>query len=170
MTYWMYPRSAPGFTEAQKKYLADLFILGKQTGRKADLEQVSNAMRKTRDSNGSFLFDANSYLTSKQISGFFFHLSAKKSFSATCSSTADDDEESIDDLLASEEEIEFEHVQQELLNAFAIAHPIIFDTYNICQMVAVSSLSKLPIATMAHKCHVNIFLLSLTKHFSCNKT
>ena len=108
-------------------------------------------MRKTRDSNGSFLFDANSYLTSKQISSFFSRLSAKKSLHATCSSTANDDEESNDDLLASEEEIEFEHVRQELLNEFVIAHPIIFDTY-ICQMVAVYSLSKLPIAVLEDIC------------------
>ena len=79
-------------------------------------------------------------------------MSAKKSLPATCSSTADNDEESIDELLASEEEIEFEHVRQELLNEFVIAHPIIFDTYNICQMVAVSSLSKLPIAVLEDIC------------------
>ena len=29
---------------------------------------------------------------------------------------------------------------------------------------------KLRKITVAHKCHVNIFLSSLTKHFSCNKT
>ena len=47
--------SSRRFMEAQKKYLTDLFILGEQTGRKADPEQLSNAMRKTRDSNGSCL-------------------------------------------------------------------------------------------------------------------
>jgi Arf-GAP/Rho-GAP domain/ANK repeat/PH domain-containing protein 3 len=145
--------SSRRFTKAQKKYLTDLFVLGEQTGRKADPEQVSKAMRKTRDANGSFLFDANSYLTSKQIASFFSRLSAKKSLPATCSSTADDEEEeSIDDLLASQEEIEFERVRQELLSEFVIAHPIFFDTYNICQMVAVSSLSKLSISVLQDIC------------------
>ena len=62
-----YGSSSRRFTEAQKKYLTDLFILGEQTGRKADPEQVPNAMRKTGDSNGSFLFDANSHLTSSHL-------------------------------------------------------------------------------------------------------
>ena len=148
-----YSSSSRRFTEAQKKYLTDLFVLGEQTGRKADPEQVSKAMRKTRDANGSFLFDAGSYLTSKQITSFFSRLSAKKSLPATWSSTSDnDEEESNDDMLASQEEIEFERVRQELLSEFVIAHPIVFDTYNICQMVAVSGLSKLSISVLQDIC------------------
>ena len=59
------------FKEVQKKHLTDLFVLGEQTEKKTDPEQVSKAIRKTQDANGSFLFDANSYPTSKQIASFF---------------------------------------------------------------------------------------------------
>ena len=33
------------FSEKQKKYLTDLFLLGEQTGRKADASEVSKSMR-----------------------------------------------------------------------------------------------------------------------------
>ena len=41
--------------EKQRKYLVDLFILGEQTGRKANPDEVSKLMRKARNSDGSLL-------------------------------------------------------------------------------------------------------------------
>ena len=146
-------------SEAQKKYLTNLFVLGEQTGRKADPEQVAKSMRKARDAGGSFLFDADSYLTSKQIASFFSRLSSKKSLPESCSSSANDNEEDpVNDLLPSQEETDFELVRQELIKEFVIDHPILFDTYNICAMVAASSLTKLSIPLLQDIC----------KHFDCS--
>ena len=55
------------FTDQQKKFLIDLFILGEQTGRKADPDKVAKAMQKARITDGSFLFQSDEYLTSTQI-------------------------------------------------------------------------------------------------------
>ena len=58
---WALKYSPPSrrFTEAQKTYLTELFVLGVQTGRKADPDQLSKAMRRTRNTNRTFLFDAD---------------------------------------------------------------------------------------------------------------
>ena len=53
------------FSENQKLYLSKLFNLGEQTGRKVDANNVSKVMRKARNIDGSFLFDASEYLTAK---------------------------------------------------------------------------------------------------------
>ena len=45
---------------------------------KADSNNVSKLMRKVRSADGSFTFDASSYLTSQQVASFFSRLAAKK--------------------------------------------------------------------------------------------
>jgi hypothetical protein len=59
------------FNEKQKKYLINIFLLGEQTGQKADASDVSKSMRKARNADGSLLFMSNEYLTSQQIISFF---------------------------------------------------------------------------------------------------
>ena len=64
-------------TENQKKYLSNVFDIGKQTGQKADPRTVSLSMRKARNTDGSYIFDASDYLSAKQIS-FFSRLARKR--------------------------------------------------------------------------------------------
>ncbi|CAB4042341.1 SURP and G-patch domain-containing 1, partial [Paramuricea clavata] len=56
---WALRTSSKGkrFSDVQKKYLVDVFNAGEQTGRKADPGDVSTAMRSTRNSDGSRLFN-----------------------------------------------------------------------------------------------------------------
>ena len=68
-------------TESQKQYLTDVFQTGEQTGRKADSNNASKLMRKVRNADGSFTFDASSYLTSQQVASFFFTPCRKESCS-----------------------------------------------------------------------------------------
>ena len=65
-------------TESQKQYLTAVFQTGEQTGHKAVPNNVSKLMRKVRNADGSFTFDALSYLTSQQVASFFSRLVAKK--------------------------------------------------------------------------------------------
>ena len=65
-------------TEKQKKYLIEVFQTDKRTGRKGDPCNVSNTMRKATNPNGTYIFDASSYLISQQIARFFSRLAAKK--------------------------------------------------------------------------------------------
>ena len=60
------------FTDKQKDYLIAKFQTGEQTGQKADAASVSRLMRSEKDENGEQLFDCSEFLTSRQISSFFF--------------------------------------------------------------------------------------------------
>ncbi|KXJ07635.1 hypothetical protein AC249_AIPGENE22957 [Exaiptasia diaphana] len=117
------------FTDQQKKYLTDLFILGEQTGRKADPDNVSKAMRKARNTDGTFLFQSDDYLTSKQITGFFSRLSSKKTLHDAPVSTIDDDD--LEDVLPEIDENQLEQMREEVFDEILVKHPIIYDSYNI---------------------------------------
>lgn len=142
-------------TKNQKKYLTDIFLLGEQTRQKADPDDVSKSMRKARDTDGSSLFKYDEYLTSKQIASFFSRLSSKKSVpeaNSTSDNDDDDDEDDNDneDDLSSEKE--YYRIRDEVLNEISLKHPIIYDSYNICDMAATSKLSKFSIAMLQEIC------------------
>ncbi len=140
--------------EKQKKYLVDLFLLGEQTGRKANLDEVSKSMRKARNADGSLLFVSDEYLTSQQITSFFSRMASKKSIHDPIASDDDDDD---DDILSAIAEKEFEQVRREVMNEIAIQHPIIYESYNICQMALTSKLSNFSIAMLQDICkHLEI--------------
>ena len=133
----------------QKKYLVDLFVLGEQTGRKANPDEVSKSMRKARNADGSLLCVSDEYLTSQQITSFFSRMAAKKSIQDPLTSDDDDDD---DDLVSAMAEKEFDQVRQEILNEIAIQHAIIYGSYNICQMTLTSKLSNFSIAMLQDIC------------------
>jgi Arf-GAP/Rho-GAP domain/ANK repeat/PH domain-containing protein 3 len=131
-------------TKNQKKYLTDIFLLGKQTRP----DDVSKSMRKARDTDGSSLFKSDEYVTSKQIAIFFSCLSSKKSVPEASSPSDNDDEDDNDndDDLSSEKE--YHRIRDEILNEISLNHPIIYDSYNICDMAATSKLPKFSIAML----------------------
>ena len=65
-------------TDKVKKYLTAKFDLGEQSGLKADPQQVSNDMRKTRDEQNRRLFERDEWLTKSQVQGFFSRLAASR--------------------------------------------------------------------------------------------
>ena len=93
------------------------FLLGEQTGRNANPDEVSKSMRKARNSDGSLLFVSDEYLTSEQITSFFSRMAAKKSIQDPLTSDDDDDD---DDLVSAMAEKEFDQVRQEIMNEIAI--------------------------------------------------
>ena len=60
------------FTEKQRDYLSSKFLIGQTTGQKADAASVSKSMMTARDNNGQRLFTSAEFLTSQQVSSFFF--------------------------------------------------------------------------------------------------
>ncbi|CAB4029913.1 SURP and G-patch domain-containing 1, partial [Paramuricea clavata] len=141
------------FNEKQKKYLIDIFLLGEQTGQKADASDVSKSMRKARNADGSLLFLSNEYLTSQQITSFFSRTAAKKSIQVTSASNLDlDDDDDLDDLVSAMAEKELQQMREEILNDISIQHPITYESYNICEMATASKLSKFSIAMLQEIC------------------
>ena len=55
-----------------------MFDQGEQSGLKADPQQVSNDMCKTRDEQNRRLFERDEWLTKSQVQGFFSRLAASR--------------------------------------------------------------------------------------------
>ena len=133
-------------TVAQKNYLTEVFKAGERTGQKADPTRVSKAMRRVKHSDGSNIFDKCD-LTPLQIAGFFSRLSAKKTYSVERSS---EEEEPERNELITEKAIE--EMSNEVTKALALPHPIMYETYNICEIVGQSKLAKFSIRTLQNIC------------------
>ena len=58
------------FSEEQKKYLTEQFVIGEESGKKANPKRVSQDMRKVRSESGVRLFLGKDVLSSQQVSGF----------------------------------------------------------------------------------------------------
>ena len=132
---------------AQKNYLTNVFQAGERTGQKADPTSVSKAMRRAKHSDGSSIFDKCDYLTPPQIAGFFSRLSAKKTYSRD---QPGDEEELERHELETEKAIE--EMTSEVTKTFALQHPIMYEKYNICEIVCQSKLSKFSIPTLQKIC------------------
>ena len=66
------------FSEMQKSFLTDKFLIGETTGRKEDATSVAKAMMTAKDASGQRPFSYIEFLTGKQIASFFFRLAAKR--------------------------------------------------------------------------------------------
>jgi len=132
------------FTDKQRQYLNAKFQIGERTGKKADPADVSKAMRTAKDSNGERLFGYDDFLSSQQVSSYFSRLAAKRSVEV--------------DQPDSDEETPGENIQQVLrdkvLSEVSIqhAHPIIYDSYNICELVLNSKLSSFSVSMLRSIC------------------
>ena len=117
-------------SEKQKQYLQDVYQIGESSGDKAEPASVARSMRKSKNSDGSLLFDASEFLTPQQIANFFSRLSAKKVLP-----TDDEAEDEIqEDLREAIAEKNLQDLSKEVLSDVSIQHPIIYDTYNICDV------------------------------------
>ena len=135
-------------TVAQKNYPTEVFQVGERTRQKADPTSVSKAMRRVKHSDGSNIFDKRYYLTPLQIAGFFSRLSAKKTYSVEQSS---EEEEPERNELITEKAI-IEEMSDEVTKALALQHPIMYETYNICDIVGQCKLAKFSIRTLQNIC------------------
>lgn len=166
------------FTANQKDYLTKKFDLGEISGRKSDPESVARAMMAARDSEGNRLFTSAEFLTSQQVASFFSRLAAKRRLP---DGTSGSDEEAAD--------AETESALQELSNAVmrevSLEHPIVYDCYNICDLISSSKLSSFSIQMLKEFCiffeidtsHVKVrrkkpyldLLVAFGKDCSCQK-
>ena len=166
------------FTANQKDYLTKKFDLGEISGRKSDPESVARAMMAARDIEGNRLFTSAEFLTSQQVASFFSRLAAKRRLPDV---TSGSDGEADD--------AETESALQELSNAVmrevSLEHPIVYDCYNICDLISSSKLSSFSVQMLKEFCnffeidtsHVKVkrkkpyldLLVAFGKNCSCHK-
>ena len=104
-------------------------------------------MMTTRNSNGNRLFTSSEFLTSQKVSSFFSRLASKRILSEDDEMTESDIEENQN----KEDEVAFIELRSEILQEVALRHPI-YDTYNICELIADSKLSKFAIQMLQNIC------------------
>lgn len=135
------------FSTKQKEYLSAKFQIGERTGLKADPASVATAMRKAKDVNGERLFESTEFLTAQQVASFFSRLAAKKT---TDKDTEDDDE----DEAHLKRENHLQEMRDNIVTSMSIqnAHPIVNDSFNICELVQKSKLASFSIKLLQEIC------------------
>ena len=107
---------------------------------------LQRAMMAARDSEGNRLFTSTEVLTSQQVASFFSRLAAKRRLPDV---TSGSDEEADD--------AETESALQELSNAVmrevSLALPIVYDCYNICDLISSSKLSSFSVQMLREFCN-----------------
>ena len=103
-------------------------------------------MMAARDSEGNRMFTSTEFLTSQEVASFLSRLAAKQRLPDVSSGS---DEEADD--------TERESVLQELSNAVmrevSLEHPIVYDCYNICELISSSKLSSFSIQMLKESCN-----------------
>lgn len=147
-------RKKKRFSEKQKSFLTDRFLIGEATGRKEDAMSVAKAMMTVKDADGHCLFNSTEFLTSKQIAGFFSRLAAKRQLLREDDSDDDetDDDETDDDIDPAENEEALSQLKNRVLEDVSLTHPICFDRYNLCDLNKKSKLSNLSIPVLQDIC------------------
>ncbi|KXJ26035.1 hypothetical protein AC249_AIPGENE6462, partial [Exaiptasia diaphana] len=138
-------KSGKRFNDNQKRYLDEKFTLGQDTGIKADPEQVAKDMRRAKTEDGKRRFRYDEFLSPQQIKSYFSRSFAKKK--AGSMGRAENADEK-----ACEDQIHYSSARDHILRECQIAHPIIYDTLNLCQMHEKDKLKKLSVALLRHIC------------------
>ena len=139
------------FTEKQKDYLtSNKFRIGETTRQKADAASVAKSMMTAKsDSNGNRLFTSSEFLTGQKVSSFVSRLTSKR--------TLENDEMTESDIEESqdvEDDEAFRRLRIGILQEVALRHPICYDSYNICELLAASKLSRFAIQILQDICEL----------------
>jgi len=131
------------FNDNQKRYLEEKFRLGQETGHKADPSQVAHDLRHAKYDNGERRFGVSEFLTPQQVQSYFSRTAAKLR-----QTVADNeiDVQTIDDTTA------YSFARNQIIQECQLSHPIIYDTYNLCQLCTTNKLKRLSVALLRCMC------------------
>ena len=151
-------RKATRFSDSQRQYLDGKFNVGQATGVKLDPVDVVRDMRYARNQEGEKLFTVSEFLTEQQIQSYFSRRASKLRHSHSEDPESDQDE----DIMAAEEEIAHENVRAVVLEEVGIRHPIVFDTFNLCDMHKAGKLRHLSVSMLRSICeHFDIEVMNI---------
>ena len=151
---WALSSSKKGnrFSDTQKRYLEEKFMIGQETGHKQDPAVVAHDIRFARNNEGTRLFTVREFLTARQIQSFFSRTAAKLRRQGQSTGGGTDLETNDDDIAAAEEEQAYEDIRTQVLSEVQLRHPIVFDTYNLCKICKENELNKLSISMLRSIC------------------
>ena len=131
------------FNENQKNFLDEKFKLGQETGYKEDPSQVAGDMHRAKNKNIIKLYFSRSAAKIKQVGSV-----AKI------------------DLSASDEEMVYSSARDKIIQECQLFHPILYDTYNLCQLYATNKLTRFSISFLQDictYCHLEIDSIAATR-------
>ncbi|XP_058948688.2 uncharacterized protein [Pocillopora verrucosa] len=139
------------FSEKERQYLTSKFEIGEQSGRREELGQVSQDMRKAKGENGERLFSREEWLTKDQIQGFSSRLSSSRRRRAGPSPSTTvynkSDKEFID-----EEEVNHMTNVELVVTEIGLPHPIVYDIYDLCDYVKKEKLNYFTVSMLKEFC------------------
>ncbi|PFX23781.1 hypothetical protein AWC38_SpisGene11646 [Stylophora pistillata] len=146
------------FNENQKSYLDEKFKLGQETGYKEDPSQVAGDMRRAKtDENGERRFAVGEFLSPQQIKSYFSRSAAKIKEAGYVAKI---------DVPAIDEEVAYSSPRDKTIRECQLSHPILYDTYNLCQLYATNKLTRFSISLLQDRCtyfHLEIDSLPATR-------
>ena len=145
-------KKATRFSDNQRRYLDSKFKVGQETGLKLDPEDVSRDMRYARNQDGEKLFTVSEFLTAKQIQSYFSRKASKLRHSPSDYAESEEEAEVDEDLTAVEEEVAHENVRAIVLEEVALRHPIVYDTFNLCNIHKAGKLRQLSVLMLRSIC------------------
>jgi len=141
-------------SEKQRRFLEEKFTMGGTTGRKLDPVTVARQMRVARGSDGQRKFTPEQLLSADQIQGFFSRRAKSKNQAMV---------EAEDDFVAAEVEDAMASVRNEVIKQTQPIHPVTFDGYNLCGLVAARRLCQLTVPLLHVRdicCHFELEISS----------
>ena len=151
------------FSEKQKGFLEEKFTIGETTGRKLDPVTVARQMRVARSSDGQRQFTTEELLPATQIRGYFSRRAKSKNqatvqaeirgyFSRRAKSKNQATVQAEEDFVAAQVEDAMESVRNEVIEQTQPDHPLTYDGYDLCDLVARKKLSKLTVPVLQDIC------------------
>ena len=116
------------FSDKQKEYLTNRFLIGETTGQKANPVHVERLMMTARDETGKRMFPREEFLTAKQITSFFSNLAANRNLSAHSHVPVVSDEEEEENGEAVNIETAFCELRDHVMANVQPTHPICFQS------------------------------------------
>ena len=145
------PKKSTRFNDTQKRYLEDKFVLGQETGHKLDPASVARDMRFAKDKEGRRQFTVREFLTAQQVQSFFSRRASRLRQVTT------------EDTEAAEESEAYDNARTLVLKEVQLCHPIVFDSFNLCDMSRKNRLGDLSVAMLRTVCeHFDIDVKEIT--------
>jgi Arf-GAP/Rho-GAP domain/ANK repeat/PH domain-containing protein 3 len=150
-------RASKRFNETQRKYLEDKFKIGQTTGCKQDPIAVSTEMRSAMNKEGTRLFSPDEFLTPKQVQSFFSRMASKVRKGQA-------GEYKDEDIEAAAEQEAYEETPMVVLKEVQLQHPMVFDTFNLCDLEPSGKLCELSVSMLRNICeHYDLPVGDITK-------
>ena len=136
-------RAEVRFSAKQKDYLNRRFNEGETTSAKVDANDVSKQMRYAKDNEGRRMFTFSEFLSPQQIGNYFSRLSSK--VRGTADVTDDENQ-------ACRGAKEKEDLQSEIMTLVGLKHPIVSNSYNLCELARNNKLKDLSLSVLKKLC------------------